>query len=186
MKIASNRPQKLVRPHVSVGSKAEVSPLNCDDRFPPKADIHRHDGDVGFVSEVDMKLSDPMTTVWATGVQSDCRLTFLEHQAPSSTLDYRIAFRRLSRHPSQHDRFLSRYPKIPRCLERAPDIGIFRAAIERNQIHAMRALHLIAVAEPWGPFAERLAAFGTDNLYPVGHGILPQEDYQPFFRISLI
>jgi hypothetical protein len=89
----------------------------------------------------------------------------------------------LSRYPSQHDRFFSSYPKIPRCLQRAPDIGIFRAAIERNQIHAMRALHLIAVAESWRPLAERFAAFGTDNLYPVGHGILLQGDYHLYFRI---
>src|ERR1700736_5470215 len=93
---------------------------------------------------------------------------------PQARLKYRIAFRRLSRHPCQHDCFLRRYPKIPRRLQRAPDIGIFRAAIESNQLHAVGALHLITVAESLRPLAERLAAFGTENLYPVGHEILPQ------------
>jgi hypothetical protein len=72
-----------------------------------------------------------------------------------------------------HDCFLRRYPKIPRRLQRAPDIGIFRAAIESNQLHTVRALHLIAVAESLRPLAERLAAFGTQNLYPVGHEFYP-------------
>src|SRR5258706_5686013 len=96
-------------------------------------------------------------------------------------LKYTIAFRRLIRHPCQHDCFLRRYPKIPRRLQRAPDIGIFRAAIESNQLHTVWALHLIAVAESLRPLAERLAAFGTHNLYPVGHEILPQGDYQAVF-----
>jgi hypothetical protein len=103
-----------------------------------------------------------------------------EHH-PLARLKYRIAFRRLSRHPCQHDCFLRRYPKIPRRLQRAPDIGIFRAAIESNQLHTVRTLHLIAVAESLRPLAERLAAFGTQNLYPVGHEILPQGDYQAVF-----
>src|SRR5450759_3455335 len=103
-----------------------------------------------------------------------------EHH-PLARLKYRIAFRRLSRHPCQHDCFLRRYPKIPRRLQRAPDIGIFRAAIESNQLHAVRALHLITVAESLRPLAEMLAAFGTENLYPVGHEILPQGDYQAVF-----
>jgi hypothetical protein len=46
------------------------------------------------------------------------------------------------------------------------------------------------VAESLRPLAERLAAFGTQNLYPVGHAILParfgdailpQGDYQAVF-----
>src|SRR5580693_804022 len=82
---------------------------------------------------------------------------------------YGIAFRRLSRHPRQHDRFLRRYPKIPRRLQRTPDIGILRAAIESNQLHAMRALHLVAVSESGRSLAERLAAFGAQHHYPVGH-----------------
>jgi hypothetical protein len=97
---------------------------------------------------------------------------------PLARLKCRIAFRRLIRHPCEHDCFLGRYPKIPRRLQRTPDIGIFRAAIESNQLHAVWALHLIAVAESLRPLAERLAAFGTHNLYPVGHEILPQGDYQ--------
>src|ERR1700722_11628776 len=88
-------------------------------------------------------------------------------------LKYRIAFRRLSRHPRQHDRFLSRYPKIPRCLQRTPDVGIFRAAVESNQLHAMRALHLIAGAQSLRLLAERLATFGALNLYAVGHANSP-------------
>jgi hypothetical protein len=103
-----------------------------------------------------------------------------EHH-PLARLKYRIAFRRLSRHPCQHDCFLRRYPKIPCRLQRAPDIGIFRAAIESNQLHTVRTLHLIAVAESLRPLAERFAAFGTQNLYPVGHEILPQGDYQAVF-----
>ena len=99
---------------------------------------------------------------------------------------YRIAFRRLSRHPCQHDCFLRRYPKIPRRLQRAPDIGIFRAAIESNQVHTVRALHLIAVAESLRPLAERLAASGTQNLDPVGHEILRKEMISLSFRILLI
>jgi hypothetical protein len=88
----------------------------------------------------------------------------------------------LGRHPCQHDCFLRRYPKIPRRLQRAPDIGIFRAAIESNQLHTVRALNLIAVAESLRPLAERLAAVGTQNLYPIGHEILPQQgDYQAVF-----
>jgi hypothetical protein len=87
-------------------------------------------------------------------------------------LKHRIALG-LSRHPSQHDRFLRRYPKIPRRLKRTPDIGILGAAIESNQLHAMRALHLIAVAEAWRPLAERLVALGTENFYSVvGHEII--------------
>jgi hypothetical protein len=100
-----------------------------------------------------------------------------EHH-PLARLKYSIAFRCLSRNPCQHDCFLRRYSKIPRCLQRAPDIGIFRAAIESNQLHTVRALHLIAVTESLRPLAERLAAFGTQNLYPVGHETLPQGDYQ--------
>src|ERR1700692_113855 len=38
----------------------------------------------------------------------------------------------------------------------------------------MRALHLIAVAESWRPLAERLAAFGTQDIYPVGHENSPE------------
>jgi hypothetical protein len=87
-------------------------------------------------------------------------------------LEYRIAFRPLSRHPSQYNSFLRRYPKIPRRLERTPDIRIFRAAIESNQLHAMRALHLIAVPESRRSLAERLATFRTKDLYPIGHEIL--------------
>jgi hypothetical protein len=94
---------------------------------------------------------------------------------------YGIAFWRLSRHPCRHDRFLRRYPKIPRRLQGAPDIRIFRAAIENNQSHTVRALHLIAVAESLRPLAERLAAFGTEDFYPVGHEILAQADYQAVF-----
>jgi hypothetical protein len=93
-------------------------------------------------------------------------------------LIYSVAFRRLIRHRCQHNCFLRRCPKIPRRLQRAPDIGIFRAAIESNQLHTVWALHLIAVAESLRPLAERLAAFGAHNLYPVGHEILPQGDYQ--------
>jgi len=100
---------------------------------------------------------------------------------PLARLKYSIAFRRLIRRPCQHDCFLRRYPQIPRRLQRAPDIRIFRAAIESNQLHTVWALHLIAVAEPPCPLAERLAAFGTHNLYPVGHEILPQGDYQAVF-----
>jgi hypothetical protein len=116
-----------------------------------------------------------------------CTPDLLEHQAPSGVvkiryyvarLKYGIALLRLSRHPSLHDRFLGRYPKIPRFLQRTPDIGILGAGIERNQLHAVRALHLIAVAETWRPLAERLAAFGTLNLYSIGHEILPPGDYQ--------
>ena len=57
-----------------------------------------------------------------------------EHH-PVARLKYRTAFRRLSRYPCPHDCFLRRYPKIPRCLQQAPDIGVFRAAIESNQLH---------------------------------------------------
>ena len=89
-----------------------------------------------------------------------------------------IAFRRLSRHSCHHDCFLRRYPKIPRRLQGTPDIGIFRAAIESNELHTVRALYLIAVAESLRPLAERLAAFGTENFYPVGHENLPQGAYQ--------
>src|ERR1019366_9881052 len=39
-----------------------------------------------------------------------------EHD-PLARLKYRIAFRRLSRHPCQHDCFLRRYPKIPCRLQ---------------------------------------------------------------------
>jgi hypothetical protein len=100
---------------------------------------------------------------------------------PLTRLKYSIAFRRLSRHPCQHDCFLHRYPKISRRLQRAPDIGIFRAAIESNQLHTVWALQLITVAESLRPLAEGLPAFGTYNLYPVGHEILPQGDYQAVF-----
>jgi hypothetical protein len=89
-----------------------------------------------------------------------------------SSLKYRIAFRPLCRYPSQGGRFLRRYPKIPRRLKRTPDIGILRAAIEGNQLHAVRALHLIAVPESSRSLAERFAAFGTQDHYPVRHEIL--------------
>jgi hypothetical protein len=101
-------------------------------------------------------------------------------------LKYRIAFRRFSRHTRLHDRFLRCYPKIPRRLKRTPDIGILRAAIESNQLHAIWALHLITVAEAWRPLAERLVALGTQDFYSVGHEIFPRflisEDYaNPLF-----
>jgi hypothetical protein len=106
---------------------------------------------------------------------------------PASRLKYRIAFRRLGRHTRLHDRFLRRYPKIPRRLKRTPDVRILGAAIESDQLHAMRALHLITVAEAWRPLAERPVALGTQNFYSVvGHEIFPQfligEDYaNPLF-----
>jgi hypothetical protein len=95
----------------------------------------------------------------------------LELPLPVSRLKYRIAFRRFSRHTRLHLRFLRCYPKIPRRLKRTPDIGILRAAIENNQLHAMRALHLITVAEALRPLAERLVALGTQDFYSVGHEI---------------
>ena len=101
-------------------------------------------------------------------------------------LKYRIPFRCLSRRPGQHDGFLRGNPKIPRRLQWASDIWIFRAAIEGNELHAMRALHLIAAAESSRPFAERLAAFGTEDLDSVGHAVLPQGDDLPAVRIPLI
>jgi hypothetical protein len=110
----------------------------------------------------------------------------VEPPLSASHLKCRIAFRRLSRHTRPHDRFLRRYPKIPRRLKRTPDIGILGAAIESNQLHAMRALHLITVAEAWRPLAERFVALGTQNFYSVGHENIPQflvsEAYaNPFF-----
>jgi hypothetical protein len=51
----------------------------------------------------------------------------------------------------------------------------------------MRALHLIAVAESWRPLAERLAAFGTQDIYPVSHEILPKRQLSAAcFYIPLI
>jgi hypothetical protein len=60
-------------------------------------------------------------------------------------------------------------PKIPRRLERTPDVRVFRAAIERYQSHAVRALHLISLTEPLRPFAEGLFAIGALNFDSVGH-----------------
>jgi hypothetical protein len=101
-------------------------------------------------------------------------------------LKHGIAFGRFGRHTSHHHRRLRRHPKIPGCLKRTPDIGIFRPAIEGNQLHAMRALHLIAVPESWRPLAEGLPALGTHNFNSVGHEIflpsLISEDHaKPLF-----
>jgi hypothetical protein len=133
-----------------------------------------------------MKTDDRMTgtplniTGWPM-TASGHRRRLDEASITSARLKCSIALRRLIRHPCLHDCFLRRHPKIPRRLQRAPDIGIFRVAIESNQLHTVWALHLIAVAESLRPLAERLAALGTDNLYPVGHEILLQGDYQAVF-----
>src|SRR5664279_3312708 len=73
------------------------------------------------------------------------------------------------RHTSQNDRILRRMPKIPRCLKRTPDIWVFRAAVESNQLHAMRTLHLVTLTESCCPFAEGLFALETQNFNSVGH-----------------
>ena len=112
---------------------------------------------------------------------------FVEPPLPASRLKYRIAFRRLRRHTRPHDCFLRRYPKIPGRLKRTPNIGILGAAIESNQLHAMRALHLIAVAEALRSLAKELVALGTQDFYSVvGHEMfllfLAGEDYaNPLF-----
>jgi hypothetical protein len=89
-------------------------------------------------------------------------------------LKLRITFRRLSRHAGENDRRFCRNPKIPRRFKRTSDVWIFRAAIEGNQLHAMRALHLIAFTESLRSLGERLFALGTQNLDPVSHEISRQ------------
>jgi hypothetical protein len=84
-------------------------------------------------------------------------------------LKYGIAFRRLIRQTSPNDRRLRRNPKVPRCLERTPDVCVFRATIEGNQLHAMRALHLIAFTKSLRPLGEGLFALGTQNFNSVSH-----------------
>jgi hypothetical protein len=86
-------------------------------------------------------------------------------------LKYGIPFRRLICHASENDRRLCRDANIPRRLERTPDIWVFRAAIEGNQLHAMRALHLITFTKSLRSLGERLSALGTQNLNPVSHEI---------------
>src|ERR1700733_9764681 len=78
-------------------------------------------------------------------------------------LNLGITLRRLSRHTGENDRRLCRMPKIPRRLERTPDVRVFRAAIECYQPHAVRALHLMSLTEPLRPFGEGLLAVGTLN-----------------------
>src|ERR1700744_44524 len=57
----------------------------------------------------------------------------------------RISYRLLLLgHACRHQRVLGCNADIPGFLERTPDVGIFRARVERNQPHAVRALHLIA------------------------------------------
>jgi hypothetical protein len=77
-------------------------------------------------------------------------------------------------HASQNERRLCRNPKIPRRLERSPDVWVFRAAIEGNQLHAVRALHLISFTESLRSFGEGLFALGTQNLNSVDHDISRQ------------
>jgi hypothetical protein len=95
----------------------------------------------------------------------------LPQAATVAWLKYGIPFRRLIRHTSPNDRVLRRMPKIPRRFKRTPDVRVFRAAIEGNQLHAMRALHLIALTESLRSLGERLFALGTQNLDPVSHEI---------------
>jgi hypothetical protein len=90
-------------------------------------------------------------------------------------LKYGITFGRLNRHASLNDRRLRRNSKFPRGLERTPDVWVFRTAVESNQPHAMRALHLRAVTESRCPLAEGPSALGTQNFNSVGH-----ESFLPF------
>jgi hypothetical protein len=85
------------------------------------------------------------------------------------SLKYLIALWRLGRHACQHEGFFGLEPEIPRISERAADVGIFGAAVERNQSHAMRALGLIARLHALRPLAEGFAAVGTDDLDTVRH-----------------
>jgi hypothetical protein len=145
-----------------------TQPEQMSSGLPLKADIARYSRHVSKVPTTEVA-----NLIMATYSAPQILTPKTEHHT-LARLKHRIAFRRLGRHPCQHDCFLRRYPKIPRRLQRAPDIGIFRAAIESNQLHTVRALNLIAVAESLRPLAERLAAVGTQNLYPIGHEILPQ------------
>jgi hypothetical protein len=86
-------------------------------------------------------------------------------------LEYGIPSLRLIRHASQNDRVFRCSSKIPRRLERTPDVGVFRAAIECNQLHAVRALHLISLTESLRSFGKGLFALGTQNFNSVSHEI---------------
>src|SRR6185312_7619262 len=86
-------------------------------------------------------------------------------------LEYGVPFLRLTCHASQNDRVLRCDSKIPRRLERTSDVWVFRAAIECNQLHAVRALHLISLTESLRPFGKRLFALGTQNFNSVSHEI---------------
>jgi hypothetical protein len=96
-----------------------------------------------------------------------------------------VTLRGLSRHTGENDRRLCRNPKIPRRLERTPDVRVFRAAIERYQPDAVRALHLMSLTEPLRPFGEGLFAIGTLNFDSVGHEIscpiLTEDHADPLF-----
>jgi hypothetical protein len=92
-----------------------------------------------------------------------------------------VSLRFLDRHSRQHRRLFRRHPKIARRFQGTPDVWIFRAAIESNQLHAVAALSLETRSQSLCPLAKRLATVGTDNLYAVGHTILPRPDLHADF-----
>jgi hypothetical protein len=85
-----------------------------------------------------------------------------------------VARRHLGGDSRLHENRLRGNPKLSRHFQWAPDIRVFRAVIEDNQLHAMRTLHLIAMLEFDGPLGKGLAAFGAYARNSIGHETLLQ------------
>ena len=81
----------------------------------------------------------------------------------------RVAFRLLGGHPRHHDRGLRRQANFSRRLQGTSDVRIFGAAVEDNQFHAVRALHLISVFHSRGSFHESLTALRANTLDFIVH-----------------